>query len=93
MKGTKQYRFEQNPEEELFYKIFIEHCSYNNTTLSQIIFGTKNNGEVKEWATERDEIVSINLIQWLGSPVGQGFLDNCGYIKKNESDNTTTNTK
>lgn len=33
---------------------------------------------------KNEEDICLNLIQWLGSPVGQSFLNNCGFeIKKN----------
>lgn len=54
---------------ELFTKTFSKH------ELSQIVFGTKPNGEVKNHLTDREESVVLSVIQWLGSPVGQGFIN------------------
>jgi hypothetical protein len=31
---------------------------------------------------ERDATVAATVIQWLGSPVGQNFLEECGFVKK-----------
>ena len=31
--------------------------------------------------SERDHAVAATVIQWLGSPVGQGFLNELGYAR------------
>lgn len=79
MKGTKQYRFEDNPLEKLFHDRFIEMMARDKRsreTLSAIVSGWSNDkqNEPKKHLTEEEETICINLIQWLGSPVGQGFV-------------------
>lgn len=86
MKGNKQYRFIENPEEKLFYDKFIEQFnrdSMAHRTLSMIVIGIDDNNSTqpKRILTEEEETICVNLIQWLGSPVGQGFLRDCGYVK------------
>lgn len=83
MKTFKEYRFENNPLEELFVKEFIkENKDYFD--LEAIIFGYKNNSLIttNDTLSERERNIILTTIQWLGSPVGQGFLYNCGFIKK-----------
>jgi len=36
--------------------------------------------------SDRDKMVAATVIQWLGSPVGQGFLRDCGYTKTEGED-------
>lgn len=80
MKGTKEYRFEQNPEEKAFHDAFIKECG-EPVDLARIVFGTLEGYTPKDWPTEREETICVNLIQWLGSPVGQSFLRELGYKK------------
>ena len=86
MESNKKYRFKDNPDEEVFhdkFKDLFEHDNMANNTLSAIIFGWKNDHQdyPKEYLTDRDKDICINLIQWLGSPVGQGFLFSCNFKK------------
>lgn len=89
MKTNKEYRFKDNPKEQEFHDKFIEmfkRDSSANRCLSAIIFGWENDNQSypKEWLTGKEEDICLNLIQWLGSPVGQGFLDSCGFAPKND---------
>lgn len=88
MKTGKEYRFKDNPKEQEFHDKFKEMFERDNmakTTLSAIVFGWENYNQnyPKAYLTDREEDVCLNLIQWLGSPVGHGFLDRCGFIQKN----------
>lgn len=79
MKGTKQYRFEYNPLEKLFHDGFIEMFTRDNMArkaLSGIVNGWSNDGQnkPKKYLTEHEETICVNLVQWLGSPVGQSFV-------------------
>ena len=77
--GLHQYRFKQNPLEEQFALAWEEknlnlHGQEDGRgTLDYLLADDPNQpcGEV----TERDRIVAATVIQWLGSPVGQGFID------------------
>lgn len=86
LKSIKTYRHNSNPEEKLFHDNFIEMFYRDGSvrkTLSAIVNGwsdTRQNTPEK-YLSDKEEVVCINIIQWLGSPVGQGFLRNCGYEK------------
>ena len=87
MKINKQYRFEENPQEKIFHDKFIEMFDRNgfaNKTLSAIIFGWKDDCQSvpAKYLTDEEENVCLNLIQWLGTPVGQSFLNECGFVLK-----------
>jgi len=79
MEGFKTYRHESNPKEKELHDKFIEQ--HGNGDMSMIIFPPKNGGlSPTEYLTEREEKIVISTIQWLGSPVGQNFLRDCGFI-------------
>ena len=82
--SKKEYRFKDNPKEKEFHDKFIKMFGSTNSghkMLSSIIYGWKNNTQTIpfEWLNNQEEFVCINLIQWLGSPVGQSFLADCGF--------------
>lgn len=86
MTENKEYRFKDNPKEQEFYEKFKARFKHNdfNFTLSAIIYGWRDEMQdyPKQFLTSNEEKICLNLIQWLGSPVGQGFLDECGFVPK-----------
>lgn len=82
-KGIRQYRFKQNPTERIFAELWEEINERNRIgygILDYMLAETTNmpNGEV----TDRDRIVAATVIQWLGSPVGQAFLNEVNEKRK-----------
>jgi hypothetical protein len=87
MKSYKEYRFEQNPKEKEFHDKFKQKFALSVTTkntLSAIVFGWKDASQnyPNQYLTEQEQDICLNLIQWLGSPVGQNFLMECGFEPK-----------
>ena len=85
MKIDKKYRFKENPKEEEFYTKFEKlYLDTSTDILSGIIFGWKNSQQSHPeiYLTYREQRICLNLIQWLGSQVGQGFLRECGFELK-----------
>jgi hypothetical protein len=78
-KILKEYRFQSNPQEKVFVDTFLEdNRSFKDMSL--IVFGSKPNSDnPKEFLSEREHSIVISTIQWLGSPVGQNFLQSCGF--------------
>jgi hypothetical protein len=73
-KGLHQYRFKQNPLEKKFAKAWEQqNKEFERGTLDYLLAVDCNSpkGEV----TKRDREVAATVIQWLGSPVGQGFIE------------------
>jgi hypothetical protein len=75
--GTNPHRYKANPLE----KAFAEKWQEINTgpmgrvrTTLDYLMDSSNRGEPNPPLTERDWLVANTLIQWLGSPVGQGFI-------------------
>ena len=79
MKGNKIYRHKDNPEEERFFDAANE---MGVGMLSQITLPLNDRGtdSVRLLSVE-EEVIVINTLQWLGSPVGQSFLAELGYEK------------
>jgi len=83
MEGFKSYRHNSNPKEkELHDKFVKEHLDEADF----IVFGQKEGtGFVpKDYLNDREQKIVISTIQWLGSPVGQSFLKECGFDLKTE---------
>lgn len=83
MESYKEYRFKDNPKEKEFYDNFVKQFGNNSKTISAIIFGWENEQQTipKDYLLQRERNICANLIQWLGSPVGQAFLANCGFTE------------
>lgn len=77
-KGKAQYRFDNNPVEKIFAELWekenlsIYGKSNGSGILDYLLANNPNrpDGEV----AERDREVAATVIQWLGSPCGQGFI-------------------
>ncbi len=82
MEILKLHRFERNPIEQLFVEKFIkEHGCSNDMDL--IVFSHPSDSMTpKDFLSYREKSIVLSTIQWLGSPVGQGFLNNCGFVEK-----------
>ena len=82
MKSFKEHRFERNPQEKIFVDEFIKQHSENNDP-DLIVFGHPSNTPTpNDYLSDREKNIVISTIQWLGSPVGQGFLNSCGFVLK-----------
>jgi len=67
--GRAAYRIKRNPLEGRFADAWR---SRQDSGLFEYLMGDgTHRGEI----TERDEMVAATIIQWLGSPVGQAFLE------------------
>lgn len=73
--GFNAHRLKENDDyhkkECDFVKAINQEMKYNKSVLAQIV----NHPEHKEWLEENEEKIVLSVIQWLGTPVGQGFLD------------------
>jgi hypothetical protein len=84
LKGNKEYRHEQNPEEKRFHDAVIDMGARH---WSSVTLPLNDTGTAPSRYLEEDERVLVtNTIQWLGSPVGQNFLRDMGYVNKYEPD-------
>lgn len=80
MEGYKKYRHKDNPKEKEFHDKFLKNHDrkgYNDMEL--IVFGHDENLSPNDHLSDREKKIVLSTIQWLGSPVGQGFLKKCGF--------------
>jgi hypothetical protein len=77
-KGLHEYRFKDNPEERRFSEAWAE--MQRGCTLAWLLHEGEQRGYPLD-PSARDCVVAATVIQWLGSPVGQGFLADLGYLK------------
>lgn len=75
---SKAYRFESNPKEREFVLKFNE-LNPRDLDISRIATPSLDGQTPVSFLNEREIQLVINTIQWLGSPVGQTFLRDCGF--------------
>ena len=78
VRGLHTHRFKQNPEERRFAEAWAKHCGDGKTLAYLLAVGDQR------FPVAPTEQVAATVIQWLGSPVGQGFLRDMGYEKKGQ---------
>jgi len=82
METFKMHRHINNPKEKEFYDKFLEN---NDRDMNLIVFGHGSNSfSPLDYLSDREKQIVLSTIQWLGSSVGQGFLNNCGFSAKKE---------
>ncbi len=85
-KGMSQHRFAQNPLEKKFAEAWNKQNTLNRIGSNLLDYMlAENPNDPRGEVTDRDMVVAATVVQWLGSPVGQGFLNDVlrGHIKKN----------
>jgi hypothetical protein len=86
-RGLQQHRFKQNPKEK---KYALAWERENTSRIDENLDGrgvldyllAKNPNSPAGEVTERDREVAATVIQWLGSPCGQYFLEHIQEGKK-----------
>jgi len=82
MEGYKTYRHESNPKEKELHDKFIQNNKYID--IERIVFPQSETFVSEHILSEREMKIVISTIQWLGSPVGEGFLRSCGFKLKED---------
>lgn len=80
-KGLHLHRFKDNPEEKRFAEAWQQICEQGDT-LAYLLHVGDQGGFRPPQPSERDQTVAATVIQWLGSPVGQSWLEGLGYSKR-----------
>lgn len=75
--GLHVHRFKENPEEKKFAEAW-EDQNKHGKNLAYLLDQSGSN--MPSSPSVRDEVVAATVIQWLGSPVGQAFLRDLGYV-------------
>lgn len=88
--GLHTHRLSDNPEEARFAEAWRRMQA--GSTLAWLL----TVGSPRGWPVPSNpsaEVVAATVIQWLGSPVGRGFLADLGYVKKPETMGTAQEEK
>lgn len=80
MKGHKTHRHEQNPKEKEIHDLFIERFCKQPELVERIVLPIDGKGRLKGMLNDGEIELIITAMQWLGSPVGQSFLRDCGFV-------------
>jgi hypothetical protein len=85
MEGFNKHRWDDNPKEkeihDKFKKEFVgvreprDLCDF-------IVFGEQL--APNDYLTDREKQIVLSAMQWLGSPAGQDFLRECGFVSIKE---------
>tara|TARA_B100001094_G_scaffold150751_1_gene145899 strand:+ start:56 stop:517 length:462 start_codon:yes stop_codon:yes gene_type:complete len=82
--GGKAYRFKKRDDNEQ-ERVFADKWEFNDEkharTLDHLLAEDPDACDPPR-PSDRDKMVAATVIQWLGSPVGQGFLRDCGFVKE-----------
>jgi len=79
--GLRPYRIKDNPEEKRFAEEWKKQNKQGNV-LAYLLHQVDHRGRPPLEPSERDAAVAATVIQWLGSPVGQSWLEELGYMRK-----------
>jgi hypothetical protein len=82
IKTFNEHRRRSNSQEAQFYELASKWKGQYNNIFDLAILGSRGNGTPTEYLTDREEQIVFSTLQWLGSPAGQSFLEQVGYIKK-----------
>ena len=79
-KGLHSHRFRDNPEERMFAEAWAK-ANEQGHTLAYLLHVGNQTGRPLE-PSDREHVVAATVVQWLGSPVGQAFLGELGWVRK-----------
>lgn len=79
--GLHMYRFRDNPEEKRFAEAW-EQANERGSILDHLLDMRNAHIGRAPSASARDRTVAATVIQWLGSPVGQAWLRDIGYLRE-----------
>ncbi len=82
-KGLYTHRFKDNPEEKRFAEAW-DTINRLGSNLAYLLDPKNGVGSRPPEPTDRERVVAATVIQWLGSPVGQAFLRDLGYVREVE---------
>ena len=80
--GFKTYRHESNPKEKELHDKFIEWYMQDcDTLIDLVVFPPADDHQTRAESTlsEREKRIVITMVQWMGTPLGQSLLRECGF--------------
>jgi|TARA_B110000908_G_scaffold1583_1_gene2034 hypothetical protein len=82
MKGNKTYRHSNNPLEKKLHDSFIKQ---HVNDIEMICVASDDGMKPNRYLTDDEKRIVISTVQWMGSPVGQNFLEENGFQLKDEN--------
>lgn len=82
LKRDDKYYADEVRLSDAFAKMRVEYPQL----LEQIVFGTDEHGVV---LNEHEARLLATAVQWLGTPVGKGFMRGCGWTCEEEAEHMT----
>ena len=82
MEGFKTYRHEQNPKEKEFHDKFIEwYVGPGSGCFDLLVFPPADNDQTRavDELSDRERRIVITMVQWMGTPLGQSLMRECGF--------------
>lgn len=87
MNGFNEHRHKTNPKEKEIHDKFKNEFvkpRHSANTIDRLVFGHSHNSITpNDFLSDREKQIVLSAMQWLGSPVGQGFLKSCGFTADN----------
>lgn len=79
-RGMSEHRWKDNPEEKRFADAWAEF-NRDGIHLDHLLDQRKHQTGRAPFCGDQAQMVAATMIQWLGSPVGQNWLRDLGYVK------------
>jgi len=80
-RGKNRHRLAQNPQEQVFADNWERWNEHPRSILGYLVGDGNRTGHY----SEEEAKTTATVIQWLGSPVGEAFLNECGYARKEKT--------
>jgi hypothetical protein len=79
--GFKVHRHGTNPKEKELHDKFIEWYVNDHSNMDLLVFPPANNQQTKaiDTLSDREKQIVITMVQWMGTPLGQSLLRECGF--------------
>lgn len=82
-RGNNTHRHETNPMEKEFHDLFVKKYVSGDfpykRSVDGIVLGVDGRGRPPRYLTDEEVAIAISAVQWMASPVGQGFLAELGF--------------
>lgn len=75
--GKSLHRLASNPREQVFSRLWQEENQANSRASLLELLLSEDGGKTPAVVSEREEMLVATVIQWLGSPVGWSWLNQC----------------
>lgn len=81
MKGYKTYRHKDNPKEKELHDKFVEWYVNDHSNMDLLVFPPANDQQTRaeDTLSDREKRIVITMVQWMGTPLGQSLLRECGF--------------